>query len=252
MGHGGSFDLGLQAVIPIAIGYDPREAGVYCVLEKSLMETSSAPLALIPLHSPMLKDFDGQQDGTNAFIYSRFLVPELMDFQGWALYVDSDMLFRDDIAKLWSLRDESKAVMVVKHDYETTRHTKFVGTPIESRNESYPRKNWSSLILWNCGHPRNKILTRKFVSEAGGRVLHRFSWLDDSQIGEIPKEWNHLVGEYPMEESAKNVHFTLGAPGFKHYTDCHYSYEWHKYLTDSVHMIGEEPDEMMRRAKSGI
>lgn len=239
-------------MIPIAVGYDPREAAVYSVLEQSLMATSSEPLALIPLHSPMLGGFDGQQDGTNAFIYSRFLVPELMDFQGWAIYCDSDMLFREDVAKLWALRDESKAVMVVKHDYETRRNTKFVGTPLESVNHDYPRKNWSSLILWNCGHERNRILTRRFVAEAGGKILHRFSWLDDSQIGEIGSTWNHLVGEYPQDPDAHNVHFTLGAPGFQHYNDCPFAMEWHKYLLDANHMIGEDPEEMIRRSKHGF
>ncbi len=239
-------------MIPIFIGYDPREAATFHVLEQSIMNRSSVPIALIPLHSPLLGNFDGQQDGTNAFIYSRFLVPELTGYDGWAIYMDSDMLFRADVKQLWDMRDDSKAVMCVKHDYETTRSLKFVGTPIESRNESYPRKNWSSLILWNCGHDRNRILTRQFVSEAGGRVLHRFSWLSDEQIGEIPKEWNHLVGEYVYDSEARNVHFTLGAPGFRHYRDCDYSEEWHQELTNANHMIGEIPEGMVRRASNGF
>ena len=146
------------------------------------MRTASVPVQFIPLHSPLLGNFDGQQDGTNAFIYSRFLVPYLMNYQGWAIYMDSDMLFREDIAKLWHRRDDRTAVMVVQHDYETTQTVKFKGTPLESPNGDYPRKNWSSLILWNCGHPRNKILTKQFVAEAGGRVLHRFSWLQACPI----------------------------------------------------------------------
>lgn len=238
-------------MIPILIGYDPREACVNSVLEHSLISHSSEPLALIPLHSPLLGNFDGQQDGTNAFIYSRFLACELMDFGGWAIYMDSDMMLRADIKELWDLRDDSKAVMVVKHDYETVATKKFVGTPIEAKNESYPRKNWSSLILWNCGHPKNKILTREFVGTAGGAVLHRFSWLNDDEIGEIPKEWNHLVGEYPYDAKASNVHFTLGAPGFKQYYCSDYSEEWHRHLLGAVNMIGEDQDKMMWRAKHG-
>ncbi len=237
-------------MIPICIGYDPRESAVYSVLEKSLMETSSSPLALIPLHAPMLNGFDGQQDGTNAFIYSRFLVPELMDFQGWAVYMDSDMLFRDDIAKLWELRNDDYAVMVVKHQYHTTQSRKFINTPLEAENGNYPRKNWSSLVLWNCGHPQNRILNRKFVSEAGGRILHRFSWLQDKQIGHIHSDWNHLVGELPKNPMAKNVHYTLGAPGFEHYRDCAFSEEWHKHLLGSLRMEGEDPLDMVRRAKN--
>lgn len=219
----------------IAIGYDPREAATFHVLVNSILETSSIPVSITPLHAPMLDNFDGQQDGTNAFIYSRFLVPMLMGFEGWALYMDSDMMFMADPAELWALRDDSKAVLCVKHAYQTTVTRKFIGTPMESPNGDYPRKNWSSLVLWNCGHPQNKILRKKFVSEAGGRVLHRFSWLSDEQIGEIPVKWNHLVGEYP-KAPASNVHFTLGAPGFFHYTYCDYSNEWKEHLRKVNHM----------------
>ena len=144
------------------------------------------------------------------------------------------MLFRSDPLELWNLRDESKAVMVVKHDYKTRHKLKAVGTAMESRNEDYPRKNWSSMILWNCGHPSNRLVTRDFASTAGGRALHRFSWLVDEEIGEIPVEWNWLVGEYPYDKSAKLVHYTLGIPGFDFYRSCDYAGEW-KMALEQVH-----------------
>ena len=182
-------------MIEIFVGYDPREAAVMHVLEQSLLETSTVPFSFIPLSMKQLGSFDGQKDGTNQFVYSRFLVPYLKDYDGWAVYMDSDMMLRRDILELIDMLDDSKAVMVVKHAYETTATRKFVGTPMEADNEHYPRKNWSSLILWNCGHKKNRELTPEFVSKAGGKVLHRFSWLRDREIGEIPSEWNHLVGE---------------------------------------------------------
>lgn len=226
-------------MITICVGYDPREAGTFPVLCQSILNTSSVPVAITPLHSPMLKDFDGQQDGTNAFIYSRFLVPELMSFRGWAIYCDSDMLFRTDVSKLWELRDQSKAAMVVKHQYKTKHPVKSLGTDLESMNQDYPCKNWSSLILWNCGHPMNRILRRDFVAEAGGRTLHRFGWLQDDLIGEIPKEWNWLVGEYEFNLGANLVHYTVGAPGFEYYKDCDYSAEWHSTKIDANYMVGK-------------
>lgn len=213
-------------MIPIFIGYDPRESIAYHVLEQSIIDRTTSPVAIMPLSSRMLRGFDGQRDGTNAFIYSRFLVPELMDYQGWAVYMDSDMLLRDDLIKLWDLRDESKAAMVVKHDYHTKHARKLIGTPMEAHNADYPRKNWSSLILWNCGHPQNRLLTSEYVSESPGRSLHRFQWLSDDLIGELPREWNWLVGEYPMSADAKLAHFTHGAPCFSHYSRCDYSSEW--------------------------
>lgn len=212
--------------ITVFIGYDPRESVAYHVLTQSILDKSSLPVRIIPLHTPMLSDFDGRQDGTNAFIYSRFLIPEIMNFDGWAIYLDSDMLLRTDIAELWAMRDQTKAVQVCKHDYKTKAKRKSVGTAMESANEDYPRKNWSSMVMWNCSHPSNKIVQREFASQAGGRILHRFSWLNDDEIGGLPIEWNWLVGEYPYSDKAKLVHFTLGIPGFDFYRSCDYSGEW--------------------------
>jgi hypothetical protein len=231
-------------VIFLAVGYDHRESIAYHVLCQSVIDKTSEPVAMIPLASRMLSNFNGQRDGTNAFIYSRFLVPELMGYQGWAIYADSDMLLRADLAELWALRDESKAVMVVEHDYHTKHRRKLIGTPMECGNADYPRKNWSSLILWNCGHPRNRILTREYVSEAPGSLLHRFQWLSDDLIGALPPTWNHLVGEYPLTEKAQLVHFTSGAPCFSHYRKCDYATEWHgvredvNAALDKSHLMG--------------
>lgn len=231
-------------MIPIAIGFDPRETIAYHVLEQSIIGQTSAPVAIIPLASGMLRGFDGQKDGTNAFVYSRFLVPELMEYRGWAIYLDSDMLLRDDLVKLWDLRDESKAVQVVQHDYATKHRRKLVGTPMESPNADYPRKNWSSMVLWNCAHPMNRILTTEYVSEAPGSVLHRFSWLPDELVGGISSEWNWLVGEYPLSIEAKLAHFTHGAPCFNHYRKCDYASEWHRtkedvnFSFDKTHLMG--------------
>jgi hypothetical protein len=231
-------------LIPVFIGYDHRESVAYHVLTQSILDRTTAPVSITPLASRMLKDFDGQRDGTNAFIYSRFLVPELMGFKGWALYLDADMMARDDLANLWALRDESKAAMVVQHGYHTRHRRKLIGTPMECDNADYPRKNWSSAILWNCAHPANRILTTEYVNEAPGSVLHRFQWLNDEQLGSLPKEWNWLVGEYPLSAEAKIVHFTYGAPCFSHYSRCDYASEWKgtkddvNHALDKSHLMG--------------
>ena len=164
------------------------------------------------------------RDGSNQFIYSRFLVPELMGFSGWALYIDGDMLLRTDIAALWDLRDESKAALCVQHDYKTRMKTKYLG----AKNQDYPRKNWSSVVLWNCGHPANRALTAAFVEQASGTQLHRFSWLADEQIGALPKEWNWLPDELGPNPQAKLLHWTLGAPCFHDFADAPMAEEWHR------------------------
>jgi hypothetical protein len=195
----------------------------------------------------MLDGFDGQQDGTNAFIFSRYLIPYLQGYNGCAIFCDGDMHVDADIYELWELRDKTKAVQVVKHNYDTKNHRKYIGTPIENDNIDYPRKNWSSVMIFNCGHPSNLILTPEYVSEAGGSILHRFQWLRDEEIGSLPPEWNHLVGEYEPSP-AKLYHHTLGSPGFSYYAECESSRSWNTYLLNALNMAGERQAEMVRRA----
>lgn len=233
-------------MLPLYVGYDPREACAFHVFNQSVIEKASVPVKIIPLAEHLL-NFDGQQDGSNAFIYSRYLVPLLQGYKGFALFCDGDMVVTEDIAKLWALRDKSKAVQVVKHCYKTKHPRKYVGSPLESDNLDYPRKNWSSVILWNCGHPSNRVLTKEFVSEAGGAILHRFDWLNDDEIGDLPSEWNQLVGEHE-DRGAKLYHYTLGVPGFYHYMRCDNNREWNRTLMNTLRLEGERPEEMVRRA----
>jgi lipopolysaccharide biosynthesis glycosyltransferase len=213
-------------MISVFIGYDPREAIAFHVCTNSIIRQSSEPVSINPLALNILKEYEEKHtDGSNHFIYSRFLVPHLMNYQGWAIFIDGDMILRTDIKELWDLRDESKAVMVVKHDYETRMTEKYLG----SKNENYPRKNWSSVILWNCAHPANRVITPQFVQNATGAQVHRFSWLDDSLIGELPKEWNWLDIEYEWNPLAKLVHYTLGTPCFHEFANKgDFCDEWHR------------------------
>lgn len=212
-------------MIKIFIGFDPREAVAYHVCSNSLIRHSSAPLSLTPLALENLSGYkEMHSDGSNQFIYSRFLVPHLMGYQGWALFMDGDMLVRDDIAKLWALRDDSKAVMCVHHNYKTRAPVKYLG----SRNQDYPRKNWSSVVLWNCGHPGNQVVTPEFIQNATGAQLHRFTWLSDDLIGELPIEWNWLPDEFGPNQEAKLLHYTLGTPCFHEYADTPMAAEWHR------------------------
>jgi lipopolysaccharide biosynthesis glycosyltransferase len=211
--------------IPIFIGFDPREAVAYHVCTNSIIRHSTYPVSITPLALKNLGDYtETHADGSNQFIYSRFLAPFLADYSGWAIFMDGDMLLRDDIAKLWNLRDDSCAVMVVKHDYQTKMTEKYLG----SRNQNYPRKNWSSVIMWNCAHEKNQILTPLFVQEATGAQLHRFTWLDDSEIGELPREWNWLPDEYGANPDAKLLHYTLGTPCFHDFALTPMADEWHR------------------------
>ena len=210
--------------IPVFVGYDPREAIAYHTCVNSIIRTASAPVAIIPLALNLFEDYtEKHTDGSNHFIYSRFLVPHLMSFEGHAIFIDGDMIVRDDIVKLWELRSPYHDVQVVKHDYKTRMPVKYLG----AKNEDYPRKNWSSVILWNCGSHPNRRLTTEFIEKATGAQLHRFSWIDDDRIGELPPEWNWLPDEFGANEDAKLLHWTLGTPCFKDYANSPMAKEWH-------------------------
>src|SRR5918999_524305 len=212
-------------MIRLFIGYDPREAVVYHVCVNSVVRHASEPISVTPLALKNLRGYVEQhRDGSNQFTYSRFLVPQLMDYSGWALYIDGDMLLRTDIAELWKLRDDRKALLCVHHNYKTRLMEKYLG----AKNQDYPRKNWSSVMLWNCGHPANRALTPEFVQTATGAQLHRFTWLPDELIGALPVEWNWLPDEFGPNPEAKLLHWTLGAPCFHEFHDAPMSEEWHE------------------------
>lgn len=211
--------------IPIFVGYDPREAIAYHTCVNSIIRHASRPVSIIPLALNLLEDYkEIHTDGSNHFIYSRFLVPHLMEFQGQAIFIDGDMILLDDIVKLWDLRDVTKDVQVVKHDYQTSQTTKYLG----SKNENYPRKNWSSVMIWNCNSFPNRRLTPEFVMKSTGAELHRFTWLDDSRIGELPVEWNWLPDEQGINPNARLLHYTLGAPCFHEYATTPQADLWHR------------------------
>lgn len=214
----------------IFIGYDPAETIAYHVLSHSILRQSSVPVSICPVNKDNIKQFvRAKGDGSTEFSYSRFMVPYLEKYTGWSLFMDCDMLVRCDIAELLEYKDYSKAVSVVKHDYKTKADIKFLGY----RNDDYPCKNWSSLMLFN-----NKKCDRLTPYQANletGQYLHRFEWCGLDNVGEIPPEYNHLVGEYEPNPNAKIVHYTLGTPCFDEYKDCEFSQEWFEEKERMLH-----------------
>jgi hypothetical protein len=203
-------------------GYDHREAVGLHAFAQSLWEKSPG-VSFTPLCGK-------QGDGSNAFTYERFKIPELCHWSGWAIFVDgADMLVRSNLAELWELRDKRFAVQVVKHDYQTKHPRKYVGTEMEADNSSYPRKNWSSVMLINCGHIshfKNRHGLREAIAGNDGAFLHRFAWLDDEEIGDLPIEWNWICDELGENQDAKLLHWTAGIPGFYEYRNAPHAEEW--------------------------
>ena len=212
----------MQKVIPIFIGYDFRERAATNVLIDSLYQKSSMPISVTPIVLNQLindKVYWRLRDPKQStdFSFSRFLVPFLMNFKGWAIFMDCDMLCRGDISELWSLKDESKAIMCAKHIHEPIEKLKFLGEP----QSKYKMKNWSSLILFNCS--KCKALSLDYVNNASGLQLHQFHWLESEEdIGEIDKNnWNYLIdvnnksNNKTLPNEPKLIHWTLGGPWFK-------------------------------------
>ena len=218
----------------IYVGYDTREDIAYQVSKFSILQRSKN-VSVIPLKLDDLKEkglyWRGEDKlGSTEFTFSRFLVPELNDYKGWALFCDCDIIFLEDINNLFNLKDDKYAVMCVQHDYTPKEETKMDG----KQQTLYPRKNWSSLVLWNCGHPSNRKISKELINnpETTGKYLHRFSWLKDEEIGAIPHYWNWLVGWYkePNDGSPKAIHYTEGGPWFENYRDCDYHQKWKDLL----------------------
>jgi len=224
----------LSEEIKIFVGWDSREDIAYQVCKHSIVERQ--PSAIVkPLKQQELRDqgwYTRPIDklASTEFTFTRFLIPELCNFKGWALFIDCDMIAQTDIKELFDQRDDRYAVMCVHHDYRPKSGVKMDG----KQQTVYPRKNWSSSMLINCGHPSNKKLTKELINdpEVTGAYLHRFSWLDDSEIGEISHEWNWLVGWYkePSDGTPKLIHYTEGGPWFEKYRNCEYHREWKQEL----------------------
>ena len=221
----------------VFIGYDQREREAYRVCERSLLKQASQALNVHALDLHTLREQDlytrphEYRDGllwdvisdkpmSTEFSLSRFLVPHLMGYAGWALYVDCDFLFRADVAELFALAEPAYAVMVVKHHYIVPNGRKMDGQV----NRAYARKNWSSLMLFNCGHPHNRRLSLSYVNARPRDELHGFAWLHDWEIGALPFEWNWL------DLKPRAVHFTHGTPSMAGYEAARYAEEYRGYL----------------------
>ncbi|MDE1463518.1 glycosyltransferase [Spartinivicinus poritis] len=211
-------------MIRVFIGYDRAEAAAFNVLSHSIHTHASQPVSITPLmlsqlHNTFTRERDPLQ--STDFSFSRFLVPYLCNYQGWAIFMDCDMIVKEDINKLWSLRDSRFAVQVVKHCHEPANQRKFLNH-VQTR---YQKKNWSSVMLFNC--ERCKALTPDYVNQASGLALHQFKWLGtDDLIGELPRRWNHLVGYDAANEDIALLHYTEGGPYFDEYQQCEYAEDW--------------------------
>jgi len=219
--------------IKMFIGFDQVESIAYHVFECSIQRKTNRPVSVTPVRLSQLKEVLTRPRHplqSNEFAFSRWLVPWMCDYKGWAIFADCDMLCRGDINDLWKLRDDKYSVMVVKHDHRPKERTKY----LDQAQIPYERKNWSSVMMFNC--EKCKMLSPEYVNEATGLQLHQFRWLSgEGSIGSLPPEWNHLVGYDEPDNNTKIAHFTSGGPYFDEYYGCEFSEEWVEELKMMTH-----------------
>ena len=220
----------------VFVGYDPREDIAYQVCKHSI-QTKQPEADVRPLVQKELRDAGwytrpADKLASTEFTFTRFLVPELANFKGWAVFMDCDMILTTDIKELFDQADDRYAVMCVQHDYTPKEGMKMDG----QKQTVYPRKNWSSVVLFNCGHPSNARLTQDMVNdpELNGAYFHRFSWLKDEEIGELDHTWNYLVGVYDDIKTPSLIHYTEGGPWFENYRNCEFHQLWKDELQDMM------------------
>lgn len=199
----------------VFVGYDEKQNIAFEVCKKSILAHSSVDVEINKINCNTVSGYQRVLDplASTPFTYARFYVPLINNYKGCSIFCDGDFLFLDDIKKLIQLYDPSYAVQVVKHDYQPTKSIK-MNNKIQTM---YPRKNWSSLILWNNSHPKHKQLTLELLNSSTGSFLHQFKWLEDDEVGNISYEWNWLVGWYEemITLQPRALHFTEGGPWLK-------------------------------------
>jgi lipopolysaccharide biosynthesis glycosyltransferase len=227
----------------IFIGWDSKQEMASKVCEYSMRANSSANLDITHLNRNdlILSGHYFRRDGdpsSTEFTYSRFLAPFLCNYKGWCMFVDSDFLFTADVQDLFNVVYKQrgytkKAAYCVKHiEYTPKSDTKFYGKP----QLTFPKKNWSSMIIFNNAHPSTRQLTPMSVSNRLPQWLHRFSWLNEEagELGELPVSWNWLAGEYNyLDTPPQGIHFTNGGP-FNEVYGQDYENLWTSYMQEMM------------------
>jgi hypothetical protein len=239
--------------INVAIGYDPREDLAWRVARASLLAHTPPRLQVWQFtldavreagvykrptkkRAGQLFDVISNAPMSTEHALLRFWIPWAFK-SGRALFVDGDVLFRADARQLFAAANPRHAVSVVKHAQPAGLATKMDGQ-VQS---DYPRKNWSSVCLWNLDHPAHARLTLHEMNTRPGLWLHQFGWLRDEEIGELPASWNHLVGvnEMVSRSAVKLAHFTLGTPDMAACADQPFADEWSEVARRASGQRGE-------------
>lgn len=219
----------MKEKVKLFIGHDSKQTSVADTCRLSIEDYSKIRVETIHLTSVVSRGYfwREQAEGSTEFAFTRFLTPYLKGFYGYAIFCDSDFIWNCDPLELLDVIDPTKAVSVVKHNIQKDQIKPF---KMDGQKQSwYPRKNWSSLMVFNCDHAFTKRLTPQVVSESPAGYLHEFNWCDDQYIGSIPHTYNYLVGYYNDEVNPKAIHFTDGGPWHPGYENVEFADRFNFY-----------------------
>ena len=228
----------MKTKVKLFIGHDNKQSSICDACRLSVQDHSNIEIDTIHLNSLQGKGlfWRPQAEGSTDFAFTRFLTPYLKGFYGYAIFCDSDFIWNSDPLELLDVVDQGKAVSVVKHNISQEQIKPF---KMDGQKQSwYPRKNWSSLMVFNCDHPFTKRLTPQVVSESPAGYLHEFKWCDDKNIGSIPHTYNYLVGYYNDIEDPKAVHFTDGGPWHPGYENVEFADRFNFYKQKLIDKYG--------------
>jgi hypothetical protein len=210
----------MSTPLRVFIGFDPRAHVAFHACANSIIARCSKPVAITPLVLPTLPI---SKTGLTQFTFTRFLVPYLCEYKGYALFMDSDVIVLGDIAELFetAAADPSKAVHAVKFES---------GSP--ATVDHLNRFERAAVMLFNCEHPDNVKLTPEFIEKGEG--LHGLKWTQ--AIGDLPEEWQHVV-MYQNPKLAKLIHYTAGVPIWPETVNLGYAKEFEEEITRAVSAV---------------
>lgn len=193
----------------VFIGMDTRQPLAYYTAQHSLVKNATTPVAVTPLAFHAMPT---DNRGLTEFTYSRYLVPHLTGYQGYGLFIDSDMLVTGDVTELFAAVRQAEE-----------RHPVWVVPKQGKLKFEEP-----AVMLFDCELCAD--LTLDWVESKQGVDV---GWA--ASVGALPQDWHFLVGyeeHDPKAMAPALLHFTQGLPCFPETASSPYKHLWEQYADE--------------------
>ncbi|MBY0549074.1 MAG: hypothetical protein K2W95_17505 [Candidatus Obscuribacterales bacterium] len=226
-----------EAPMKVFIGASSTEWLPAKVLEYSIRKNASFAVQTVNLANcvrPFKMPLDASNKPRTPFSFQRFLIPELMQYSGRAIYLDSDMLVLQDIAKLWRMPFSGANLICTSALNQAQRAVQYSVMLLDCNS-----------LNWNIDTLVNDLDSGALSYEA---LVHGMA-AARKPAARIPPTWNFLDKYVP------------GTTALIHYTNMHsqpwLSREndaaavWFQHLREAVLSGGLTYDEVEREVRSG-